>query len=365
MAEGHRLAILMPSKGWGGIERNNVNLINEFLRLGHEVDLVLSRDAVLPYPDKLSSECRVVDLKAKHKATAVPRFLSYLRDRRPAIVITAKDHGAKVGLATHSLGPSGIKLMVVVQNCYDITVKARRRRLVIRMTYPRADSIVFASRGALDSFLKICQPPEEKLHVIHNPILEPGILLQAEEPVDHPWFQTDATAGPVIISAGRLEEQKDYPTLIRAFARVRSERPCRLVIVGEGSLRAPLEALCAELDVADDVSLPGFTPNPYAFVARADLFVMSSAWEGFGNVLAEALAVGTPVVSTDCRSGPREILEDGKHGPLVPVGDDRALAEAIAETLDNPSSADDLKRVAQRFDVRSIARQYLQVAGLA
>jgi glycosyltransferase involved in cell wall biosynthesis len=319
----------------------------------------------MPYPEKLSSECRVVDLKAKHKATAVPRFLSYLRDRRPAIVITAKDHGAKVGLATHPLAPSGTRLMVVVQNSYGITVKSRRRRLVIRVTYPRADSIVFASRGALDSFLEICRPPEAKLHVIHNPILEPGILEQADEPVDHPWLETGAAGGPVIISAGRLEEQKDFPTLVRAFARLRKDRPCRLVIVGEGSLRGELEALCAELGVADDVSLPGFTPNPYAYMARAELFVMSSAWEGFGNVLAEALAVGTPVVSTDCRSGPREILEDGKHGPLVPVGDHEALANAIGTTLDEPSNPEELKRVAQRFDVRRIARQYLEVAGLA
>ncbi len=152
---------------------------------------------------------------------------------------------------------------------------------------------------------------------------------------------------------------KDFSVLIRAFAKVRAKRDCRLVILGEGELRPELEALVRELDVQDSVQLPGFVNNPYAWMSRAELFVLSSAWEGFGNVLVEAMACGATVVSTDCPSGPSEILEGGKWGPLVPVGDVDALAERMLEALSSPTDVN-AKLRARDFDYAAIVGQYIE-----
>jgi glycosyltransferase involved in cell wall biosynthesis len=163
------------------------------------------------------------------------------------------------------------------------------------------------------------------------------------------------------LGAGRLARQKDFRTLIRAFARVHAERHYRLVILGEGNDRAPLEALAVKLGLKDDIDLPGFVTNPFAYMSKAALFVLSSAWEGFGNVLAEAMALGVPVVSTDCPSGPREILQDGRYGPLVPVGDACALAKAMIDVLDHPPEKAFLQSASERFRVDKCGEAYLQV----
>jgi glycosyltransferase involved in cell wall biosynthesis len=162
----------------------------------------------------------------------------------------------------------------------------------------------------------------------------------------------------VVLGVGRLTAQKDFPSLIRAFAKVRAQKPCRLVILGEGELRGELEALVASLDLSADVALPGFTDNPFAWMRQSSLFVLSSAWEGFGNVLVEAMACGTPVVSTNCPSGPAEILENGRWGRLVPVGDVDALADAMLATLAETTHADVATR-AQDFGVEQAVAGYL------
>jgi glycosyltransferase involved in cell wall biosynthesis len=171
-------------------------------------------------------------------------------------------------------------------------------------------------------------------------------------------------APPVILAVGRLTLQKDFPTLIRAFARLRARRSARLVILGEGELRDELEALVAELGLTADVALPGFVDNPFSWMRGSALFVLSSAWEGFGNVLVEAMACGTPVVSTDCPSGPAEILENGKWGRLAAVGDAEALARAIAEALDDPNPPDVRARAAF-FSVERSVDAYLAILGVS
>jgi len=181
--------------------------------------------------------------------------------------------------------------------------------------------------------------------------------------VAHPWFQTGEL--PVVLGIGRLARQKDFPTLLRAFAQVRSRRPCRLVILGEGKERSALTALVERLGITPHVEMPGFVANPFAYLRRAALFVLSSAWEGSPNVLIEALALAVPSVATDCPSGPREILCEGRYGPLVPVGDDEALAEAMEAMLAAPPPAALLRRGADRFRDDGCARQYLDALGMA
>jgi glycosyltransferase involved in cell wall biosynthesis len=194
--------------------------------------------------------------------------------------------------------------------------------------------VVAVSRGAADDLARWSGIPRELVEVVYNPVITSNGLAAANQLPDHPWFGPGQP--PVILGVGRLTPQKDFPTLIRAFSHVRRQRAARLLILGEGEERPALTALANELGVADDVDLPGFRDNALAYMASSALFVLSSAWEGLPTVLIEALAVGTPVVSTDCPSGPREILQEGRLGPLVPVGDAAALSAAMLKMLQGP-----------------------------
>jgi glycosyltransferase involved in cell wall biosynthesis len=215
----------------------------------------------------------------------------------------------------------------------------------------------------VEDTIQITGMPRERMVAIPNPVITPDIYPRSEEPVDHPWF--DDPAIPVIIGAGRLTREKDFATLIRAFQRVREQQECRLLILGEGLLRQELEQMAAGLGLADCVAMPGYAPNPFAYMKKSALFVLSSAWEGSGNVLVEAMALGVPVVSTDCPYGPSETLAGGRFGPLVAVGDDAAMAEAMLETLARPLAAKLLQEAVADFSVERSARRYLDVLGFS
>jgi glycosyltransferase involved in cell wall biosynthesis len=201
--------------------------------------------------------------------------------------------------------------------------------------------------------------PREAINVIHNPIVTPELSRLAGEAVAHPWFAKKDT--PVILGAGRLSQQKDFVNLIRAFSILRQTRHARLVIIGQGPERPELERLVDQLQLREQVDMPGFAANPYALMRRADLFVLSSAWEGLPTVLVEAMACGAPVVATDCPSGPQEILEGGRHGRLVPVGDSEALGRAMIETLDDPPPASALVRRADDFGLARSVDAYKEI----
>jgi glycosyltransferase involved in cell wall biosynthesis len=233
----------------------------------------------------------------------------------------------------------------------------------MRFYYRWVDQIIAVSEGVAADVRRISRLPAERVRVVRNPVITPRLQAQAAETVDHPWLQHD-TDIPVIVGAGRFTRQKDFDTLIRAFARLRQQRPCRLLILGEGKLRPTLEALVTELGLEDDVALPGFATNPYAVMARAQLFVLSSRWEGSPNVLTEAMALGVPVVSTDCPSGPQELLQHGQYGKLVAMGDVEGLAQAMAETLDHPLPAEQLRAAVSDYSVETSTRGYLDALGL-
>jgi glycosyltransferase involved in cell wall biosynthesis len=194
---------------------------------------------------------------------------------------------------------------------------------------------------------------------IHNPINLERVTQLAREPAEHPWFE-DADI-PVVLGVGRLVPQKDFPTLMRAFALVRQQRPARLVILGQGRGRPELEALARSLGLEHDLWMPGIALNPYRYMARAAVFALSSAWEGFGNVLLESLACGRPIVSTDCPSGPAEILGNGRFGRLVPVGDAPAMASAILESLAGNHQPDRLRSRAAEFSIERTSQRYLEL----
>jgi glycosyltransferase involved in cell wall biosynthesis len=232
----------------------------------------------------------------------------------------------------------------------------------LRPLFREADGVIAVSRGVADDIANITKIPRERIHVIGNPTVTPELPALSRAPVTHAWF--NPVTVPVILGIGGLRRSKDFPTLVRAFAVVRRQHPARLMILGRGGRREALLKLARELHVDEDVQLPGFVSNPYAYLAKASVFVLSSLWEGSPNVLIEALAVGTPVVATDCPSGPRDILQGGRYGALVPPGDAGALAEAIMLTLRQPLPAVTLREAVGEHVMEHAARRYLEVFGL-
>jgi glycosyltransferase involved in cell wall biosynthesis len=296
---------------------------------------------------------------------AVPALVGYLRRERPDVVLSTSNPANLVCAFARRLA-GGHTRVVLSANIHLSAAIARRARpwrpllrWLARRTYSRADAVIAISSGVADDLLRVTGVPRRRVHVVHNPVAVEEIRDRARAPLDHPWFAPGEP--PVLLAVGKLSPQKDFPTLLRAFARVRAARRARLVILGEGAQRSRLARLARRLDIASDVALPGFQPNPYAWMARASVFVLCSAWEGFSNALAEALACGCPVVSTDCPSGPAEILDGGAFGPLCPVGDDRALAGAILRVLESPPLPDLLRARAATFSVDAAAERYLGV----
>jgi glycosyltransferase involved in cell wall biosynthesis len=230
---------------------------------------------------------------------------------------------------------------------------------LIRKSYPSADGIIAVSSGVADDLAEATGIPRESIDVIYNPVVTPEVATASREAVDHPWLAPGEP--PVVMGIGRLTPKKDFTTLLQAFAEVRREVPARLMILGEGPERAVLEGLVRTLDLAANVALPGFVGNPYAYLARASLFVLSSRWEGLPTVLIEAMFCGAPVVSTDCPSGPREILNGGRYGRLVPVGDLAALAQAITAGITGniqPAPPESWRA----FELGVVADRYLEMA---
>lgn len=352
----------------GGIGKMRVHLANEFVRQGISVDFVLGRTDS-PYIKLIGPGIRVIDIRSSHSLFSVPWLARYLHRERPDVVLTQRPRVNAATLRARAL--CGAQMPVWSSFNTNQTAqlaslrpdKRRKHLALMRNWYPRNDGLIAISHGVADDAAQVCGLPRDSLHVIYNPVVTPEIFTLADEPLDHPWFREDAP--PVILGVGRLDPQKDFPILLRAFKRVRAQRDCRLVILGEGKLRDELAALARDLGIAEDVALPGFVDNPYAWMRRAAVFALSSAWEGSGNALTEAMALGTPVVSTECPDGPREVLDGGRYGPLVAVGDADALAGAILRTLAEPMPKAELQRGGDRYRLETSARRYLEVLGLA
>lgn len=348
----------------GGIGRNILNLATSWLGMGLSVDLVLDEHGG-PYVAQLPAGVTVFESGDSHPITKVPWLAQYIRRREPQAILTPVPRHTVWALRARRF--SGPKPAVVanVHNNYEMTlaaVRARKRRTriaLLRRHYSRCDRIIPVSEGAALAFARLTGIARERLTPIPNPVVTPDLIRLAASDTDHPWLQGDGP--PVIISVGRLEPQKNVQLLLEAFDRLRAARPCRLIIVGGGSELQRLQSQARLLCAADDVDLVGYQDNPYRFLRRASVFALPSRWEGFGNVLVEALALGVPVVACDCPSGPAEILDGGRLGPLVPVDDSAALAAGIARCLDDPVSSSVLIDAAGRYSADEIARQYLSV----
>lgn len=361
-----KLCLFIPSLRGGGAERMFVRIATRFADLGHHVDLVVMSAKAAEYCDELSPAVRLVDLHTPRLWTSLPAFRRYLQRERPDAVISAMPLANAIAAWAKQLLRDPPILILTEHNAVslafgDLDVPRYRPLMwAIRSSYRFADGLVGVSGGVAGRLRQMPGVDTRKVSVVYNPAWHPSMASRAREPVLHPWFPERGRA-PVVLAAGRLEAQKDFATLLRAFALLQRRRPVRLVILGEGSLRPLLEELAQTLGVDRDVSMPGFVENPFAYMARAVLLALSSIHEGFANVLIEAMACGTPVVSTDCPSGPSEILDRGRYGPLVPVGDHAALATAIEQQLDHPTPADVLRARAREFSAEASVDGYLQI----
>ena len=352
-----RVAIFLSNLEGGGAERITVNLLKGFSPQLFDLDLILI-SATGPFLDQVPEHVNVIDLKASSVTTAIRPLARYLRRNRPEVLMSHLSHVNVGALLANKLSGTRTKVMLVEHNDRSSASRATSRRLlaapqrrflpqIMRFFYRQADAVVGVSEGVAGYVGKRFKVPPARVHTIYNPIVDDELLIKSQRPPEHPWLLE--AQPPTLIAVGRMTTQKDFPTLLRAFAVVRQKRDCRLIIFGEGSKRADLEALAKDLGISAAVSLPGFTLNPYAAMNRAALFVLSSRWEGLPTVLVEAMACGCPVVATDCPSGPDEILEGGRYGRLVPVGDVQALADAILQTLEEPLPKDVLRARAADF----------------
>ena len=361
-----RIAIYVPSLRGGGAERVMVTLANGFAARGFTVDLVLAK-AEGPYLRDVSNGVRVVDLQSSRVILSLPKLVRYLRQEQPIAMLSALNHANVVAICAKKLARVPTRLVVSERSTLTAALlasaqgRARTVPLLMKLTYPKADEIVAVSRGSADALASTLGLPRNRVSVIYNPVVSDSLLRQSRRPINHPWFAPGEP--PVILAAGRLTTAKNYPNLIRAFSLLLKERAVRMIILGEGELRAQLEAQVASAKLTDHVALPGFVDNPFAWMRKAALFVLSSSWEGLPATLIQAMACGTPVVSTNCPSGPAEILENGRWGKLVPVNNIEALAVAMAKTLDDEVIPDALTRAA-RFNVDQAVNAYLAALGL-
>ena len=330
------VAIFLASLMGGGVERVMLNVAQGLVERGYTVDVVLQAPEG-PYLPRVPDKVRIVDLKARRMALALFPLVSYMRRERPQYLLAANTYANVVAVVAKKLArvqtraviTEHIALSVSTRNAENL--RGRYLPMLAKRIYPWADDIIAVSEGVADDLADTLALSRNRIKVIYNPVITPEFLEMAREPVKQPWFQPGEP--PVILGAGRLTKQKDFPTLLRAFALVRKRHACRLVILGEGEDRSKLEALISELGISEDVDMPGFVDNPHKYMAHAALFALSSIWEGLPTVLIESLACGTPVVASDCPSGPREILGGGKYGTLVPPGDVRALAKALQRII--------------------------------
>ncbi|SIS10421.1 glycosyltransferase [Natronorubrum thiooxidans] len=350
-----RICLFVYSFTGGGAEKMMVNVANELHAREYQVELVLV-DATGPYKSLVDPEIDVSEIGGSNTIEIQYNLWKYLRNNETDVLLSTMEIPNIVSVV--ATRPLSIPVVLRIANINSMKERHGKYQLIPilkRLTYSYAESIVTISDGVAHDLAGITDIDETRMRTIYNSAFDPEIPENSREPVDHEWLNDDDKN--VVIGVGSLKPQKDFSTLLDAIHQIENDNS-HLIILGKGDLKQDLVQQANELGIRDRISFPGFVDNPYAYMAKADVFALSSAWEGFGNVIVEAMACETPVVCTDCPGGPAEILDDGTYGPLVPVGDDAAMAEAIQEMLDDPTDTEPLVSRAQDFTIEKIVDQY-------
>lgn len=361
-----KIALFLPDLRGGGAERLCVDLASTFSRCGHVTHLVPMKHEG-PYLRLVPEDVRLIRLNFKGSRTCTIALARYLRAEKPDGLISALPEANGIAALAWLLSGRIGRIVLTEHNTQSITFnnidgldwKTRILYSLYRNFYRFSDALIGVSENVAGLLRQVPGVRAERVHTIYNGVDVAGIAAKSAGPLVDPWFSDRST--PVILGVGRLQPQKDFETLIKAFNVVRKKKSARLVIFGEGEERQTLQSLVTQLDLDDFVRLPGFVLDPFTFMATAHVFALSSLYEGFSLAIVEALACGTPVVSTDCPSGPSEILKGGRYGRLVPVGGAEAMAAAILATLDDPPPRDMLLARAQEFSIDRCADAYLRL----
>jgi glycosyltransferase involved in cell wall biosynthesis len=355
-----QIAVLIPDLAGGGAERVALTLAKGFVERGHSVDLVLlqARGELM---ELVPEGVRIVDLKSDRFRRAIRPLADYLKDSPPDALLAMMWPMPVVAWISRLLSRAKFRIVssdhaILSQHYRDKPAQAALLRVTGTLVYPRVDARIAASNGIASDLAVLSGLERDRISVIPNPIAMPPNPIVGREHADSLW----PGSGARILAVGALKPEKNHTLLLRAFARLAEKRPAQLIILGEGPLRRELTGLADRLGIAGQVAMPGFHPDPWPFYASADLFVLSSDTEGFGNVLVEAMAVGLPVVSTDC-DGPRELLEGGKFGQLVPVGDELAMLNAMELVMGQPVDPEKLKQRAKQFQPDQAVDGYLSL----
>lgn len=321
----------------GGVERQILTLAQTLQVSGWTITLVL-HELRGAFCQAVPATVQVVDLASRRTMQDIPRLARFLRQARPDVLLSNLDHNNVAAILSSQLSGTRTPVIICQHNALSAQYRkgmSRSYRYIpglYRLLSPYIAAAVCVSAGIADEMRRIAHIPPDKIYVINNGIIDAQFAIRSNTAIAHPWF--DDPAGPVFITAGRLVALKDHETLLRALAIHRQHLPSRLLILGDGPLRAPLEELSGALGLADAVQFVGFQHNPLPWFRRADAFVLSSQSEGFGNVLVEAMGCGTPVISTACEYGPVEILDNGRYGLLVPTQAPDALAKAMDRVVE-------------------------------
>ena len=357
------ISILLPDLRFGGAERVVVNLANGFLQRGYVVEVVLMA-ATGEFLSDLQPGVRVVDLQVKRMRWVLPSLLRYLRLARPTAVLACMWPLTVVAVMARLLARLPMRIVVAEHTTWsrdEITSTPWGRFKVsttMRYAFRGADGIVTVSKGAAADLARFANFDRNEITVIYNPVVGADVPSASSPRAAAGWWTGSA---PRVLAVGTLAPIKDFAILLSAFALLRQSLNAKLLILGEGKCRGTLEAQARQLGIEANVFMPGFVKDLLPYYQHADVLVLSSTGEGFGNVIVEALEAGTPVVSTDCPSGPREILCDGQFGRLVPVGDVAALAAAVGKALSEPHDHSALKARALDFSIERAVDQYLQL----
>jgi len=353
---------LIDSLSGGGAQKVFIRLATELTKRGYKVSL-LTFNKNGPNLKNIPFGIPVQELSRGNIILSVVSLILLLRKKKCDVLISGLNYSNLVSFIS-SLFISGISIIRTQHNVFEDAsaleeskLKKYRRKLIVkplmRLVFKKSDCIVSVSPGVKNDLISYLNIEPEKIKVIYNPVLSGELVIKSEEKVDHRWIKEGKT---ILLGVGRLTVAKGFKTLIKAFSIVnKSDEKSRLMILGEGEGRNQLEALIDRLELNEKVYMPGFVDNPYKFMKKADLFILSSNWEGFGLVLAEAMAFSTPVVSTDCETGPSEILEQGKWGRLVPTNNPELMAEAILDSLKDPINPEER---AKDFSVVKAADEY-------
>lgn len=352
----------------GGVGRVIIYLLRYLDRSRFELCLIVL-DSKNDYKELVPGDVKVISLDKKGRFDFFRLILSFsriIKKEKPFAIIAFSTYINYLSVLAKMLSRSKIPLFLSERNNLLISLKNDRfmfiKKIIIRNLYPKSNAIIALSDGIRKDLIANFSINKENCNVIYNGTDLDNIQILSKEPVNHPWFNENI---PVIIACGRLTKQKNYPMLLKAMKIIKKNQSAQLLILGEGEERSKLELLAREFGILDSVDFLGFQKNPFKFMSKSTLFVLSSLWEGFGNVIVEAMACGVPIISTNCPSGPDEIITDGINGILIPVNDEKALSEAIMRLLKNNSLrkrlAEEGRKRANDFRIEKMVAEYERV----